>query len=261
MTKRLRGYTRQKRLGTTALEDSLNFECMKMAILRAYELVPEAYRQKFRNHKKVPSQTYVEFAREKGTLFDKWSNACKAADFNALRELILLEEFKNCLPERIVVYLNEQKVSSLSAASVLADEYVLTHKSIFQSGSEKPRASAPQNVTSRVFNKKDERDCFYCHKAGHLIANCPTLKRKEQNGNGPPPKGVGLIKTEKCTKTNLVSSVCPDPCFEPFIFDGFVSLTGESADQCPVRILRDTGASQSVILATALPFSEVCLWL
>ncbi|XP_027141960.1 uncharacterized protein LOC113747241 [Larimichthys crocea] len=246
----------QEAIAVLPMEDSLNYDKVKASILRAYELVPEAYRQKFRNHRKPPAQTYVEFAREKGNLFDKWISACKSTDYESLRELVLLEEFKNCLPERIVVYLNEQKVLSLSAASILADEYVLTHKSVFQSASEKPRVSAPQTVQTRVFNKKEERDCFYCHRPGHLIANCPTLKRKEQNGSGSPPKGVGLIKTEKCANSNLVSSVCPDPCFEPFLFDGLVSLTGKSVDQCPVRILRDTGGSQSVILASVLPFSE-----
>ena len=62
----------------------------------------------------------MEFARDKGYLFDKWHAASKVTDFISLRELILLKEFKNCLPESIVVYLNEQKVSSLSETSVLA---------------------------------------------------------------------------------------------------------------------------------------------
>ncbi len=48
-----------------------------------------------------------------------------------------MEEFKNCVSENIVVYLNEQKVSSLSQAAVFADEFVLTHKVVFQS----PRSS------------------------------------------------------------------------------------------------------------------------
>lgn len=48
-----------------------------------------------------------------------------------MRELILLDEFKKCSPERIVVCLNEQKVSSVTNAVVLADEFILTHKSIF----------------------------------------------------------------------------------------------------------------------------------
>lgn len=41
-----------------------------------------------------------------------------------------MEEFKKCLPDRVVVYLNEQKVNVLSVAAVLANEYALTHKTI-----------------------------------------------------------------------------------------------------------------------------------
>lgn len=76
---------------TLSLEDSLNYDAVKLAILRAYELVPEAYRQKFRGHKKNSSQTFVEFSREKALLFDKWCSATKTDDFNSLRELVLLE--------------------------------------------------------------------------------------------------------------------------------------------------------------------------
>ena len=45
---------------------------VKMSILKAYELVPEAYWQKFQNTKKTEKQTYVEFGREKEMLFDLW---------------------------------------------------------------------------------------------------------------------------------------------------------------------------------------------
>lgn len=44
---------------------------------------------------------------------------------------MIMEDFKNCLPERVAIYLNEQKVNEVSKAAVLADEYVLTHKSDF----------------------------------------------------------------------------------------------------------------------------------
>ncbi len=106
---------------TLSLEESVKYDSVKSAILRAYELVPEAYRQRFRGHKRNSTQTFVEFAREKGMLFDKWCAASKVNDFNSLRELVLLEEFKSCLPERVVVYLNEQKVTSMSHAAVLAE--------------------------------------------------------------------------------------------------------------------------------------------
>ncbi len=58
---------------------------LKNAILCAYELVPEHYRQRFHSTKRSVSQTYVEFAREKGILFDRWIKACKVTDYNLLR--------------------------------------------------------------------------------------------------------------------------------------------------------------------------------
>ena len=44
--------------------------------------------------------------------------------------------------------------------------------------------------------------------------------------------------------------------FQPFIFDGCVSLADDSSTSTPIRILRDTGSSQSLILADTLPFSS-----
>ncbi|KAI3355662.1 hypothetical protein L3Q82_004257 [Scortum barcoo] len=252
----------QEAVSALPLEDSLNYDTVKTAILRIYELVPEAYRQKFRGHKRGSTQTYVEFAREKGTLFDKWCAACKVEDFASLRELILLKEFKKCLPERLVVHLNEQKVKTLSVAAVLADEYVLMHKTVFPplSTEKRPMAVNPSSAPKVTAPGKEERECYYCHKTGHVIANCLLLKRKEQQQTPPGaqrPKGIGLINSDPpILPIELCEDEAPDPCFQPFVFDGLVSLTGEPNDQKPVRILRDTGGSQSVILSDVLPFSS-----
>lgn len=209
-----------------SLEESLIYETVKSAILRAYELVPEAYRQRFRTYKRNGNQTFVEFAREKSILFDKWCVACKAADYGSLRELVLLEEFKCCVPERVVVYLNEQKVSSLSQAAVMADEFVLTHKSVFSSvRQEKTPVSSSQTQPVRsktsVQQPRTDRECFYCHKQGHIIADCLALKRKQQQ-----PKSVGLVKS---IPDFLVhdSDAC-DGSFKPFLMRGLISLTGRS---------------------------------
>ena len=44
--------------------------------------------------------------------------------------------------------------------------------------------------------------------------------------------------------------------FEPFIHDGSVSLSSDMSDCTPIKILRDTGASQSLLLSDILSFSE-----
>jgi hypothetical protein len=49
-----------------------DYEVVAKAILKAYELVPEAYRQKLRNCIKQDDQIYFEFASKKELLFKKW---------------------------------------------------------------------------------------------------------------------------------------------------------------------------------------------
>nr|XP_040019042.1 uncharacterized protein LOC120809370 isoform X2 [Gasterosteus aculeatus aculeatus] len=252
----------QEVCASLSLEESVQYEAVKAAILRAYELVPEHYRQRFRTSKRGTSQTYVEFAREKGILFDRWTKACKVTDYNSLRELLLIEEFKNCVPERTALYLNEQKVSTVQQAAVLADEYALMHKTVFykrpsdSGGSavkEKENPSDSRSTWSPP-SPKSNRECSYCHKMGHSMAECRTLKRKHerQDSSSFPPRGSVLVKT--LSPAVAVSPTTPDSCFKPFIFSGFVSVGERGEDRKPVRILRDTGGSQSFILADVLDF-------
>ena len=55
------------------ISECVDYNCVKIAILKAYELVPQAYCQMFRNYQKQESQTHVEF--EKEVYFDRWCNS------------------------------------------------------------------------------------------------------------------------------------------------------------------------------------------
>ena len=86
----------QEIYGSLSVEQSSNYEHVKEAILKAYELVPEAYRQKFRNYLKYDSKTHVEFVREKENLFNRWCHSKEIGqDFRKLKQMVLLEEFKD----------------------------------------------------------------------------------------------------------------------------------------------------------------------
>ena len=52
-----------------SVEHSSSYDTIKEIILKGYELVPEAYRQKFRNCRKQMGQTHVELARTKEQFF------------------------------------------------------------------------------------------------------------------------------------------------------------------------------------------------
>ena len=56
----------QEAYSSLSLEDALDYEKVKQAVLCIYSLVPEAYRQKFRNHQKLETLSYVEFCSGQG---------------------------------------------------------------------------------------------------------------------------------------------------------------------------------------------------
>lgn len=266
----------QRAYSTLTVRDSQIYSKVKETVLKAYELVPEAYRQRFRALRKGAQQTFTEFARELRIQFDRWRSVSQVEDFDSLCELLLLEQFRNTLPENLSVYLTERNVQSAEAAAVLADEYVLTHKDVKRTNWRRPNSSVdnvsvevpslPANVKAekklRAFGDKSDQ-CAYCLNKGHWKKDCPALKAKMNRTKSDlkPALAASSVTTVvegvdvNTAQGNLV--LCSDEklSYAPFITDGSVSLVG-SDEKIPVKILRDTGASETFILESVLPFSE-----
>ena len=275
-------------------EQTSDYQFVKESILKAYQLIPEAYRQKFRNNKKESDKTHVEFGREKERLLDRWCASEEIRkDYERLRQMILLEEFKNCVHPAIKNYIAEQKASTLSKAAEMADEYFLSHKHLLQKGSPQQTfqktfhsnnknrfevsSSSPKTTDSKPSDAKstfqksswnsnqDHRPtCFYCRKKGHVISECITRQRDQKTkGKEAFPNALINLKSEPMSfipKSEISTDKCKSDfiqeVYEPFLSDGTISLLHDKSIVKPIRILRDTGASQSLILADAIPLSE-----
>ena len=332
----------QEIYGSLSVEQSSNYEHVKEAILKAYELVPEAYRQKFRNYLKYDSKTHVEFAREKENLFNRWCHSKEIGqDFKKLKQMVLLEEFKDKVRPDIRSHLDEQKVEELEKAAIMADDYALTHKMSSKSGNPQQKRYHGSGNRENVSRNMDDRkrqgkstenvglvskveplkpiSCGHCGKPGHIITNCWKLggktpcehcgrfnhksedcriaKNKLQKEVKPTgltslkglkvspfnesenSKGVKVkplidrnhfVEKNKGIKVNPLHNV--KSCIEdeispntesdymenykPFISEGVVSLVGDENSSQKVKILRDTGATQSLMLDSVLPLTE-----
>ena len=90
------------------------------------------------------------------------------------------------------------------------------------------------------------------------------MKRKNEKQEGLKPTGLtslrskeqSCVKEEDPTQAERSETDSVMEIYEPFLSDGFVSLNSDYAQSTPIKILRDTGASQSLILADTLSFSE-----
>ena len=332
----------QEIYGSLSVEQSSNYEHVKEAILKAYELVPEAYRQKFRNYLKYDSKTHVEFAREKENLFNRWCHSKEIGqDFKKLKQMVLLEEFKDKVRPDIRSHLDEQKVEELEKAAIMADDYALTHKMSSKSGNPQQKRYHGSGNRENISRSMDDRkrqgkstenvglvskveplkpiSCGHCGKPGHIITNCWKLggktpcehcgrfnhksedcriaKNKLQKEVKPTGltslkglkvspfnesenlKGVkvkplidrnNFVEKNKGIKVNplhndkscIEDEISPNTesdymeNYKPFISEGVVSLVGDENSSQKVKILRDTGATQSLMLDSVLPLTE-----
>ena len=200
-------------------------------------------------------------------MFDRWCASKEVVkDFEKLRQLILVEEFKSCLPNSIKTYIDEQKADSLQQASVLADDYSLTHSSFSDSShnshnrglhSDTTRTHADSKSTGSAVDPQRNMQrftsggpiCNYCKRRGHVISECRTLEKRRNH-----PTGHSLVQA-----VNRPSPPSPKPqdldSYHPFVSEGRVSLP-EGGDTMAVKILRDTGATQSLIASHVLPLSD-----
>ncbi|XP_072163255.1 uncharacterized protein [Diadema setosum] len=268
-------------------EEAQDYATVKKAIMNAYALVPEAYRQKFRNSRKLESQSFREFAKVKEIAFTRWLQSVGVATVEDLRELVLLEEFKSSLPQEVRSHIEERKVKTLSVASTMADEYTLSRSHGNRYVGSKYAAPSRQSVGKTnsssktdvkvglvVENETDKKGrntekpivCFHCRQPGHVKSNCPVLNKKKQEKDKEKkshPNGLVSRSVEStgdwCEQVqSVIKSADQDKIksqYEPFTSVGYVSLVG--CDEArKVTILRDTGASQSLILDSVLPFGK-----
>ncbi|XP_064111280.1 uncharacterized protein LOC135218759 [Macrobrachium nipponense] len=206
-----------------------DYNKVKAIVLKAYDLVPEAYRLKFRNFTKPVSLSFVEFARLKEEQFDDWLKSLQVVSFSSLRELMLLEEFKKACSKELRIYLEEVKAVSLGKAAQIVDEFVLTHRAgseelggpgnnHVQRNLHKNRTGDAQGEGSsgsytRVFSKSNKltsgngnrvrRTCFWCNESGHFQAQCNARRKYLQRNNNNP---VALISNNPMSNKSRVEN-------------------------------------------------------
>ena len=89
------------------------------------------------------------------------------------------------------------------------------------------------------------------------MSECWALEKKEKNKQ----KATLVVKkVESARSTITLTDRSPlrvsNTDYEPFISQGLLSLVSEESHPQSIRVLRDTGASQSLLLEGVLPLSN-----
>ena len=247
------------------MENTSDYEAVKQAILDAFSITEEGYRQAFCDLTKKSIQTYLEFASEKLRAFLKWLKSAGVSTFDQLVNLMVLEEFKRKLPLSIMLHIEDRQEKDLKKTASLADTYSLVHKSNTGKKAEgfvKPDPG--KNFDALDDSAKSKNDgstpvkCLHCKKEGHKIQNCkdPKCRSSEQFRSSFTQPSV-KTNTEKPKPVSNVMVPKSVDLFKEFKFDGAIGLSEN--DKNSVTVLRDTGAAISLLSSKALPNIKTCL--
>lgn len=166
-------------------EESNDYDKVRRAILRRYELTSEAYRLKFRTTRKEREDTYEEWRVILQGFAERWMETCEVTyTYEGLKDLMLIEQMLESSPPYMQSWLREQKPKTSKEVAELADHYVESHK--------------PKSLSNGILNRKQEwkrdsymdknsyrgaqarvpfRDyssvvCYRCNKKGHMASKC-----------------------------------------------------------------------------------------
>ena len=164
-------------------DESVNYEAVKQAILRRYNINEVTYRR----------QLYTSSKAE--------GKGCTTID--ALFDLIVKEQLLNCLPDDAAIWVRERKPKDSVEAGQLAEDFL-------QAREQKGRDST---IKTRESRPSPPGNCPRCSQPGHWASECPTQRGRThtnpQRNNDKTRKPEWEIICYNCNEKGHMSFNCP----------------------------------------------------
>ena len=237
-------------------EQTGNYDTLKAAILRRYEISDETYRQHFRTAKRKGGEMQAELATRLKDAARKWLKDCSTRD--DLLDAVVREQFLNTLDAEAGIWVMECKPKSSTEAGRLADDYELARKQTERGPS----------------RSGGVRKCHNCGAPGHFARDCQKGQRSDKTTTPAMGKETPLSATAKprrdpvkcynCGQTGHISRRCPSNAalfgreeHTPPPGPSNLSRRGLVEGQAVRDILLDTGCSKTLVRSDLVPAEKL----
>ncbi|XP_042071507.1 uncharacterized protein LOC121812727 [Haplochromis burtoni] len=233
------------------IDDSLDYDKVKSAILSKYDINPETYRQRFRSLDVQPDESPRELYARLKELYGKWIQP-KGKTIHDIGETIILEQFLRMLSPELQVWIREHNPGSAMEAARLADVFVAARKK-------------GQAWSHNAW--KASRDTRKIPQQNHLdSANTSTSKTSQSTTRPPKASGKKLI-CYLCGLEGHTKPMCPrnsakmvQMCFAPRSnadpeqeSDKSIKMSQIEVNGVLLNALLDSGSSRSLIHSDFAP--------
>ena len=246
--------------------DANNYEIVKAALLKKYSLTGDDYRNKLFSSRANTSENASQFFARLEHFLNQWICLSKIdLSFDALRDLLLGEQFLHSCSRELAVFIRERTPSNISEmmnlANIFSDSRIVTGGKdatpavLPTTGNNSPRNQGNESLRTNPRPTREPLRCFLCNTVGHKAISCPT-GRPVRNPNAPYSRGpvfanasltmpmgrgFALANTAGPEKVDQVVIACGGTATTGNFRD--LPLVGGSLNGVPVRILRDTGCT------------------
>ena len=165
-------------------DDAEDYEKLKLALLKRYQLNDEGFRVKFRSSTISPGESSSQFIERLRNYLKRWvelNNTDKTYDGI---DLLVREQFLNSSGKNISTFFKERNPLSAKQMAKLAEVYLAAHPDVHTN---KPTKTSSGDKGQGGTSKKK---CFKCGKIGHIAKDC-RVKSK------PWAKSVAAAITEE----------------------------------------------------------------
>ena len=165
------------RLSEEAAQD---YDRVKPALMKRYDLTEDGYRRKFRASKPEVDESPEQFIVRLDRYLLRWLELSYTERyFEGLKDVIVEEHFIDSCPKELAIHLRERAPETLDQIAKIADQYLEAHgKHLFSSATKKPLAQPKAEETKNAQSDTTALHCYKCNARGHKAINCPTLEGK-----------------------------------------------------------------------------------
>ena len=187
-------------------EEATDYTKVKMALLKQYNLTEEGFRRRFRDSKPDENETPSQFLTRISTYFDRWTERADTTSYDALRQLIIREQFLTACPNRLAIYLKERQYVDIDTMCNEADRYLEARGQTLRISTKDDSANNARQENQMV-QQRQHRQCTNCSRLGHTVEQCRY-------------KGGG--KEQLCSRCNIYGHLV-DTCRHASEFGGMMA--------------------------------------
>ena len=160
-----------------SVADANDYEKLKDALLKNFDMTERGFRKKFRNDRPERSEIFIEFGSRLRSYLDKWINMAKIENtFEAICDFMARDQFLESCSRELYVHLKPKTFKNLDEMAKEADLFAEARGGVHTctNKGQRDNRGAAQNHSKQDVNKgggKQEIKCGICGK-GHLTIKC-----------------------------------------------------------------------------------------